>query len=86
MASENIYVPIIVVVYLFLMVWYSTIMAKVLNTNLALLIIVGIFLPPVWLIFALISLAYQSQENSKEKNSESKKSPKKNPKKISKKK
>lgn len=57
--SEAIYVPIIAIVYLVLMVWYSTIMAKVLNTNLVVLIIVGIFLAPIWLIMALVSLSYQ---------------------------
>jgi len=63
--AEAIYVPIIVFVYLILMVWYSTIMAKVLNTNIVILIIVGIFIPPLWLIMAVVSLAYQSQESER---------------------
>lgn len=58
--SESIYVPIVVIVYFIIMIWYSTIMSKVLNTNLAILIVVGIFFPPLWLIFAIVSLAYQA--------------------------
>jgi hypothetical protein len=84
--AEAIYIPIIVIVYLILMIWYSTIMAKVLNTNLAILIIVGIFIPPLWLIFAIISLAYQANDTRVTPASPKTKSPKtKTPKKAKKK-
>ena len=84
--TTEIWVPIVVVLYFVIMIWYSTIMAKVLNTNLVILIIVGLFFPPLWAIMAIVSLSYQYGGSSNKKSEVSPKtSPKKSPTKKSKK-
>ena len=52
------YVPIVSLLYLILMIISSGYMVNILDISFIGLILIGIFLPPIWLIMALIALFY----------------------------
>lgn len=53
-------VPVVVISYYLLVFFYSGYMVKKLDTNYTAIILIGIFLPPIWLIMALVSLFYSA--------------------------
>ena len=61
MSSSNWIVPLVVIIYLFMVFYFSLYMTKILDTNYVLLVLVGLFFPPIWIIMALVALAYYSQ-------------------------
>jgi hypothetical protein len=54
-------VPVCVLFYLFLVFYLSLYMAKILDTNYVLLVLVGVIFPPIWIIMALVALVLQEK-------------------------
>ena len=55
--------PLLALTYLIFVLWYSNKMVKALNTSYGVLLVIGILVPPIWILLALISLGVNVSEN-----------------------
>lgn len=63
-------VPLLVLLYVIFVFWYSNKMVKTFKTSYAFLVVIGILFPPIWILLAIVSLAINIP---KEKNSSKRK-------------